>query len=449
MRTNQALHKTLRVKAIFFFITISVFLASCSKSGLDAIRPTEKPLAVSSLSVSEGAYDSSVVIKGSGFSTVIAEDEVLFNGVAAKVTAASANEITAIVPVGAGTGTITIVVNGKTITGPIFKYKFTAFVSTFVGSGKSGYDDGQGAAASFSSIFSLEFDADDNLYVTSGNAIRKITPGGLVTTLAGSSKEGSDDGKGAAASFKFPQCTAIDAAHNIYVGDTENSLIRKISPDGDVTTISGHLGGGYTDGKLSDALYSDPDGMAFDKAGNLFVSDGRNNVIREISTNGIVSTLAGGGPFERGSKDGNGTNATFTEPFSIAFNSLGNLLVVDFSRSLIREVAPNADVTTFAGGNSKGTFINGKGTLASFSSPWGVTVDAKDNIYVADFNNNVIRMITPDGEVSTLAGSGASGAANGPADQASFNLPGGIAIDKSGNIYVADFNYLIRKITLK
>ncbi|WP_083620256.1 IPT/TIG domain-containing protein [Mucilaginibacter sp. OK098] len=431
---------------ILVFLTVS-FLISCSKKTADT---PNKPVAITSLSVNTGPYNTSVTINGTGFSAAIAEDKVLFNGKPAEIKAASATKIIATVPVGAGTGVVSVSVKDATaVPGPVFTYQFTAVVSAFVGSGKSGYDDGQGAAASFSTISSLEFDADDNLYVTSGNAIRKVSPDGLVTTLAGSSKEGSDDGKGAAASFKYPQCTAIDAAHNIYVGDTENRLIRKISPDGDVTTISGHIGGGYADGKLSDALYVDPDGMAFDKAGNLFVSDGRNNVIRKISTDGIVSTFAGGGPFARGSKDGNGTNATFTEPFSIAFNSSGNLLVADFSRSLIREIAPNADVTTFAGGNSKGTFINGKGTLASFFSPWGVAVDAKDNIYVTDFGNNVIRMITPNGEVSTLVGSGASGAANGPADKASFNSPGGIAIDKSGNIYVADFNYLIRKITLK
>ena len=434
---------------ILVFLTVS-FLISCSKKTADT---PNKPVAITSLSVNTGAYNTDVTINGTGFSSVIAEDKVLFNGKSAEIKAASGTKIIAVVPLGAGTGVVSVSVkDGTVVSGPLFSYQFTAVVSTYAGSGAATSVNGTGVAASFMGPRGLAIDASGNLYVTEfgSGTIRKITTGGVVTTLAGSGKPGSDDGIGTAASFKFPGYLAIDALNNIYVADDENYLIRKITPAGVVSTIAGHTSGGYMDGKGINAAFQFPTGIAIDVSGNIFIGDAGNNVIRKIISVGTVSTFAGQGPLVPGTADGTGKNASFNEPSAEVFDASGNLYVSDVTSRLIRKITPEAVVSTLAGGNKAGQALDGKGALASFTFPAGMAIDAGGDLYLADAGDNLIRRITPDGVVTTIAGNGKEGADNGNGKDASFYLPQGIAIDKSGAIYVADTaNNLIRKIIMQ
>lgn len=317
-------------------------------------------------------------------------------------------------------------------------------VTTVVGGAASGSANGTGAAASFSIINGIAVDASGNIYVgdTGNNLIRKIASGGVVTTLAGSGAAGSVDGTGVGASFKGPAGVAVDKAGNIYVADSSNNLIRKISSGGAVTTLAGNGAVGSADGAGAAASFNAPLGVAVDGSGNVYVADDGNNLIRMITPVGIVSTLAGN--LNRGSADGTGAAASFSVPAGVALDTAGNLYVADRMDNLIRKVTPAGVVTTLAGSSVSGN-TNGTGNAASFAQPNGVAVDAQGNVYVADLSNNLVRMITPAGVVTTLAGSGVSGAADGVGTAASFSGPAGVAVDASGNVYVAD-SHSVRKI---
>lgn len=318
-------------------------------------------------------------------------------------------------------------------------------VTTFAGSGALGSANGEASTASFSGLMGLAADSAGNIYVADSrnNLIRKVAADGHVTTLAGNGSVGSADGKGDAASFFFPEAIAVDKNGVIYIADTQNKLIRKITQSGVVSTIAGEhtVTKGLRD---TTVRFDTPSGIAVDKNGNIFVADLSQNLIRKISTDGKISTVAGNG--DRGSKNGRYTSASFYVPEGIALDVKGNLYIADSYNNMIRKVSPCGMVVTLAGKSTRGS-ADGKGSNASFWHPNGLVVDKSGNIYVADVGNNKIRKITPDGVVSTLAGSGLRGSANGDASQASFYQPTGLALDKNGNIYVADYqNNLIRKI---
>jgi sugar lactone lactonase YvrE len=320
-------------------------------------------------------------------------------------------------------------------------------VTTFAGSGAMGSVNGKGTDASFANMMAVTVDKNGNLYVADShnNLIRKITTDGIVTTLAGNGSQGSVDGKADTASFFNPAAVAVDKNGNVYVADTHNSLIRKISVDGFVSTFAGQRIYKSIPGTDKTIRFDNPSGIAVDAEGNLYVSDWANDLIRKISPAGIVTNLAGNG--DRGSKDGMGDAASFYLPGGLTTDSAGNIFVADTYNNLIRKISPRGEVTTLAGNTHPGA-ANGKGSAASFSHPAGVAVDAEGNLFVADAGNNKIRKISPDGTVTTLAGSGIRGAANGKDTTVSFNKPMGIATDQSGNIYVADYqNNLIRKIS--
>ena len=288
-------------------------------------------------------------------------------------------------------------------------------------------------------------DSSGNVYVADSrnNLIRKITPDGTVSTFAGSGKQGSADGQATAASFFFPTALAIDTKGNVFVADTHNSLIRKITPDGMVSTFAGKPTKLIND--IKDTAGMDhPSGIAVDKSGNVFVSDLNKDFIKKVTPDGRVTIIAGNG--DRGKKDGKGGSASFYLPAGLALDANDNLYVCDSYNNMIRKITPDGTVTTIAGRGKKGS-KDGKDTTASFWHPNSLTVDKNGNVYVADMGNNKIRKITPDGIVTTFAGSGLRGTDNGPIGKASFYQPYGIASDKDGNLYVADYqNNLIRKI---
>jgi sugar lactone lactonase YvrE len=238
----------------------------------------------------------------------------------------------------------------------------------------------------------------------------------------------------------------VDSSGNVYVGDWFNNMIRFITPAGAVTTLAGQWLGGFANGTGTAAKFFGPAGVAVDSSGNLFVADEHNNMIRIVSPGGVVSTLAGSAGVT-GSTNATGTAASFSSPGGVALDSSGNVYVADMGNNLIRKITPGGVVMTLAGSGAA-TFADGTGTAASFNYPEGIAVDSSGNVYVADTSNNMIRKITSVGVVTTLAGSaGVTGATNGPACQALFYAPTAVAVDSSGTVYVTDAgNDLIRKI---
>ncbi len=323
----------------------------------------------------------------------------------------------------------------------------TASTTIIAGSDSAGFANGTGAAARFNHPFGLTLDKSGNIYVADqGNElIRMITPSAIVSTYAGTVGAVGFANGSSATSFNKPFGVAADTAGNVYIADAGNNVIRLISPSGTVSTFAGTGIAGAADGKDT-ATFSSPLGVAVDVAGNVYVADYENDLIRKISAAGVVSTIAGKRGI-KGAADGLDTAARFNLPESLAVDAIGNIYVADNGNNLIRKITPGGVVSTIAGSGKTG-FADGSGTSASFNSPFGIAVDAAGNIYVADAGNNRIRKITPAGVVSTFAGSGAKGAKDAAGVAATFNTPSGIAVDATGNVYVTDENNnLIRKIS--
>jgi DNA-binding beta-propeller fold protein YncE len=326
-------------------------------------------------------------------------------------------------------------------------------VSTLAGSlGSSGTLDGQGASARFNHPCAVAVDAAGNVYVadTSSQTMREISAAGNVTTLAGTvGIGGKADGSGAAASFFYPAGIAATASGTVYIADTGNHSIRAMLSPGVVTTLAGSAGQkGSTDGSGSAATFAYPYGVApNNSSGQLYIADSGNNTIRVASSDGAVTTFAGTAGIA-GSADGQGTAAGFNDPTGVAVDGNGNVFVADTGNSTIRRISPGGTVSTFAGAAGSTGTSDGAGTTARFNAPMGIAVDAQNNVYVADTRNNTIRKITPAGVVSTLAGSGGLvGSGDGAGGSARFNGPYAVAVDSAGNLYVADFfNGTIRKI---
>jgi gliding motility-associated-like protein len=320
-------------------------------------------------------------------------------------------------------------------------------VTTFAGSGQPGSADGAGINASFNYPVGTAIDLTGNLYVVDRDniKIRKITPEGIVSTFAGTGQPGSADGAGINASFNAPYGVATDSIGNVYVADSGNNKIRKITPEGIVSTFAGNGQAGSTDGAGINASFNAPQGIATDAIGNVYVADTENHKIRKITPEGMVSTFAGTGNI--GAVDGIVSIASFNGPQGITIDVKNNSYVSDTDNHKIRKITPEGMVSTFAGSGQPGS-TEGAGINASFYSPRGITIDALQNIYIADRNNLKIRKITPEGIVSTFAGSGQPGEADGNALTATFIYPSGVAVDATGQLYISDLgSNKIRKVT--
>jgi hypothetical protein len=417
---------------IALFVMI-LFIASCSKSGSSSgpsgpTSPTgpTTPSAptITTVSPETGAYNTTVTITGTNFSTTTTSDIVTFNGAAAVVSAATTTQLTVTVPKGAGTGTIKLTIGSNTITGPTFTYLYTYAVSTLVSTG-------------FNDPFGIAVDTAGNVIVADdgNNQIKMVTPAGVVSTIAGSGTPGFMNGAVATAEFLDPPTVTVDPMDNIFVGDAFNYKIREIS-SGMVSTFAGTTIG-ESNGPVSTAQFDSPAWLAIDGSENVFVCDA--HYIREVS-GGSVSTLY----------DGHTYSSTLVSFTGIALKPADTLVLLDDFGANVFQLTPSGTFSVLAGTGSLG-YYDAPAASAQFSSATGIAVDANGNILVADEANQRIRMISPAGLVSTIAGSGAAADVDNTGTAAEFYYPQGIAVDKkSGTIYVLEpMSNRIRKITVE
>src|SRR6266480_340694 len=315
------------------------------------------------------------------------------------------------------------------------------FPSTFAGSfAKAGSQDGTGSAARFNIPTDVAVDSSNKLYVADSNncTIRRITPAAAVTTLAGLASAGHANGTGSAARFDFPDGVAVDTTGKIYVADSVESAIRKITPSAVVSTFAGLPGtSGYVDATGTAARFSFPRWLTVGAFDNVYVGDTFNFVVRKITPSAVVSSVV--------TNPANGAG----EVRGVAIDSSGNIYTADLPHHTIRKITPDGTASIFAGLNDTPGSANGIGSVARFSFPTGLAVDGAGNVYVADNGNNTIRKITPAAKVTTFAGSaGLLGSADGTGTAARFYGPFGVDVDQSGNVFVTDTgNNTIRKIT--
>jgi trimeric autotransporter adhesin len=332
-------------------------------------------------------------------------------------------------------------------------------ISTVAGNGTAAYlgDGGPATAASLYNPTGVAVDPAGNLYIVdrNNNRVRKITSDGVINTVAGSASYGSsgDGGSATAAALYDPRGIAVDSAGNFYIADCYNSRIRKVTATGVISTIAGNGSSGYAGdgGQATLAQIGYPVSVAVDSAGNLYLADFKNSQVRKVTSDGVITAVAGTGTAGFNSDNQPATIAQINKPMGVTVDSSGSLYFADTNNNRVRKVALDGLINTVAGNGTQGFGgDNSLATAARIGYPHGITVDSSGNLYIADQTNHRIRKVTPDGVIRTIAGYGTQGFSGdgGPAAMAQLNNPGHVIFDSLGNLYITDGNnWRVRKVT--
>ncbi|MDP9079333.1 MAG: IPT/TIG domain-containing protein [Bacteroidota bacterium] len=417
------MHPFFSKPTLILLLFTTAILNSCSKGAGNGSTPTKDP-GITALNVTAGAYYTFVTINGNGFGSEISNVKVFFNDKPAIVIQVNPTSIKTAVPLDAGTGIVSVTVNGTKLNGPVFTYKKANIIYTLAGTAPLGFVNGPGQSAEFHAAVGIVVDKANNIYVADdhNNAVRKITPDGEVSTYA---------------TFDFIKVIAIDNADNLYISN--GSDIRMITSSGQISTIS------YVNGVGSGAGLQFT-GMAIDNNGIIYFSDGYNYRILKIGLDGVLVPFVGS--LQPGSSDGKGIAATFAQPSGMVCDKTGNIFICD-RPNLIRKITPDGMVTTYAGG--KLGLVDGVGNGAGFNLPQSITIDDAGNLYVADKGNDAIRKIDINRNVTTLIGPDAiHHVLDGEISKAYEAGPLCITIGKDGRLYIGDeYGTFIRSIEFR
>ena len=413
---------------------------SCRKSN-GFTHNSSAPITVSSFSPMKGPIGTELLVKGSNFASDTSQVKVSINGVPLLVVGVNGNEIMAVITEKTGSGPVVVSIDkGTGTSSDVFNYQFSYTVTTLAGSGSAGYNDGRGTAASFN--FNgvrgqLSVDQNQNLYVADGGnqRIRKIAPDGTVSTIAGSGINGYLDGNASSAQFNNPCGTTVDANGNVYVSERNGRNIRMITPAGVVSTYAHSNGNGGNE--LTSVVINNTTGA-------IYWSDFYGDGIYQLRSGSVQRVI------------------NHSLPCTITIDGQGNIYATHYDDETVMKYTYNAGSDTFdngavvAGTSHVSGMTDAVGTSATFARPWGIAIDSKNNLYVSGQGggdkSNCVRLITADTwTVRTIAGVGDNtGYIDGLGGDARFNQPTGIAVDKNNNLYVLDMgNNRVRKITVQ
>ncbi|MBV8845553.1 MAG: SMP-30/gluconolactonase/LRE family protein, partial [Bryobacterales bacterium] len=382
-------------------------------------------------------------VAGNKITTFAGNGSVGFSGDGNSATGAQINRPSSVVVDSSGNVVFTDSLNYR-----IRKITTSGTISTVVGNGITSYSGDGGAAqnALLSAPAGVAVAPGGIVYIadTNNQRIRMIAANGTISTVAGNGTPGfsGDGGAAASAQLSFPSGLAIDNAGNIYFSDTASQRVRKIS-GGNISTVAGNGNSGYAgDGGLAtNAQLNSPIGLALDGAGNLYIADFSNQVVRKVTPGGGISTLAGTGIAGYAGDNGQAAQAQLNGPAGVTVDSSGNVYIADSGNHVIREVTPNGTITTVAGNGFAATSGDGgPATSASLAIPASVVIDQQGNLFIVDASANRVRVVNSGGIINTIAGTGTPGYSgdNGPALNAQFNNAFAMALDTSGNLYIAD-----------
>lgn len=332
--------------------------------------------------------------------------------------------------------------------------------AAFAGNGRAGFSGDSGEAATARLLFpvGLALDSDGSLFIadTGNQRIRKIDPDGVIRTLAGSTASSAfrpPDKEGIVAtraSLYFPESVTVDRQGNLFLADTLDRLVRKVTPAGVITTVAGRkpveatIGFSGDGGPGAGAQLSFPTGLAIDRIGRLFIADSENHRVRMVDLDGTISTAAGTGLASYAGDNGPATKAGLNEPWGLTCDANGNLFIADASDHRVRKVAPDGTITTVAGTGAAGfSGDEGPATAAQINHPLGLAVDSAGNLFIVDSRNYRVRRVAADGTITTVFGGSEGGATGSPR-----YYPSGVAVDRSGSLLIADpFHHRIWKVT--
>jgi sugar lactone lactonase YvrE len=341
---------------------------------------------------------------------------------------------------------------------PALSHAAPGDISTVSGTGTAGFsgDGGPATSAQLNEPHAVAVDSSGNRYIadTLNNRARKVDGSGAITTVAGTGTEGfsGDGGPATSAELGYPNGVAVDDAGNLYIADLSNNRVRKVDGSGTITTVAGTGAQDFSGdgGPATSAEIAGPNGVAVDDAGNVYIADTSNHRVRKVDASGTISTVAGTGSADFSGDGGPATSAKINSPSALALDDTGNLYIADQGNNRVRKVDSSGTITTVVG-NGGGGFSGdgGPATSAELANPLGVEVDGSGNLYIGDFYNHRVRKVNSSGTITTVAGTGTAGFSGdgGPATSAEQNYPRGVAVDGSGNLFVADTgNQRVRKV---